>query len=1082
MRRKPKPDSPRREVALVLFTVGLLLAQPKLQAQHWSDGLLPGADWAQAKADFDSTWSDSLPAKGKGFKPFQRWWHFAEKRWAFDAAGQEPFHSNSPWLATQAERAGRQARTTPLPTVWSPATPSGLPLHNGAGRVNRLVIDPNDSSRWIACAPSGGVWQTSDSGDNWSLLGTSDWAGMGVSDVAFHPENPGHVLVATGDADFGSAYGVGLMETTDGGQNWEPTGLGFGLSDANSVSRVHRMAGDPDHILAATTDGIWISTDGGDTFENTLEGLCSDLLPHPGDSSVWHAALRPGEIVRSTDGGASWAPVSGLPNPFGISRFTLATSPVAPNEVWAIAARSSTQGLEGIYLSIDSGASYTEIPDVPNLLGYTVNGMDLGGQGFYDLALAVDPLDPDRVVAGGINLWETRDRGETWNCLGHWFGGDSVPLVHADHHALTFVPGTSDVLSAHDGGVARVTEQGIQDRSDGLDIGQVYRLGFSENRLDRLLTGWQDNGVNQLDRGIHAQVLGADGFHCMIHPEHPDTLYAAEYYGRTFRSPDGGWSWQEWIGGSGEGVHERGDWDTPMQFAPGDPGRAFVAKRRLYHTTDDGATWSQSNALPGDQIEVLALTPAQDSLALVAKGALAFFTEDLQNWNPLPGMPGLPITDAVLHPDSAGVWWFSFGGYDAENRVWKTTDGGSSWSSVGTGLPALPVNTMVMDEATGDLYAGTDAGVYVRATGSGVWDPYKAGLPEVLCSDLGIRKSTGELLLATYGRGLWKAPLRELPDRDGAALHIEGAGDRECGAIPNVRLVLRNAGTDTLVAATVVWAGMDTVDYGFVLPPNRVAELPWPNVLPDALPYGTTLQARLANVVGVTGSVQDGLLTSGPDAVAENDVVEADWRHRALAGPVFIRTLSDCKPLELSWALLDSAGTRMGEGLHFAAEQWTTDTLCLVHGDYTIQLHDLGDNGVAGAECGMTGTIDVMALGGGTIWSVLDANGPGPGFSDGSTGSFLLPVSGFNGCTDPEACNFDPAASTDNGACDYACPNPSCPGDVDGDGVHGATDILVILSQFGCTADCTWDITGDGTVSTHDILALLALYGETCSD
>ena len=338
------------------------------------------------------------------------------------------------------------------------------------------------------------------------------------------------------------------------------------------------------------------------------------------------------------------------------------------------------------------------------------------------------------------------------------------------------------------------------------------------------------------------------------------------------------------------------------------------------------------------------------------------------------------------------------------------------------------------------------------------------------------------MLLATYGRGLWKAPLRNLPARDGAALHIEGAGDRECGALPNVRLVLRNAGTDTLVAATVVWAGMDTVDYGFVLPPNRVAELPWPNVLPDALPYGTTLQARLASVVGVTGSVQDGLMTSGPDAVAENDVAEADWQHRALAGPVFVRTLADCKPLELGWAVLDSAGTAMGEGLHFAPEQWTTDTLCLVHGDYTIQLHDLGDNGVAGTECGMTGTLDVMAMGGGTVWSILDANGPGPGFSDGSTGSFVLPVSGFTGCTDPEACNFDPAASTDDGTCDYACPNPSCPGDVDGDGVHGATDILVILSQFGCTADCTWDITGDGTVSTHDILALLALYGETCSD
>ena len=1082
MRRIPEQDSPLKAVAFVLCTAGSLLLCRPASAQHWSDGLLPGADWAAAKAQFDSTWTDSLPARGKGFMPFMRWWHFARTRWAYDQANPEAFRSDAPWFATAEERAGRNARITPLPEIWSPATPSGLPLHNGAGRVNRVVIDPSDTSRWIACAPSGGLWQSLNSGLDWELLGTEDWAGMGVSDMAFHPSDPDRFLVATGDGDFGSAYGIGLMQTLNAGATWEPTGLVFSLSETHTVSRVHRKAGNPEHILVATTDGVWLSLNDGQDFERTLEGNCSDLLPHPEDSAVWHAALRPGELYRSLDGGESWMPAMGLPGSAGVSRYALATSPAAPEQVWAISARYSTQGLEGVYLSIDSGGTYTELSGVPNLLGYTVEGIDFGGQGFYDLALAVDPMDPDHVVAGGINLWETRDGGADWSCIGHWFGGDSIPAVHADHHAVTFLSGSDDLLSAHDGGVARVGQDGIYDRSRGLEIGQIYRLGFSETRLDRMLTGWQDNGVNHLERGIHAQVLGADGFHCMIDPVHPDTMYAAEYFGRTFRTSDGGWSWEEWTGSGGEGVDERGDWDTPMQFFPGNSERIVVAKRRLYHTDDTGISWSQSDAIPGDQIEVLALTQAQDSLAVVARGTSAFVTGNLQSWSPVTGLPGLPITDIAIHPDSAETRWFAFGGYDGENRIWKTVDSGANWASMGTGLPALPINTLAFDRDGGDLYAGTDAGVYVLPAGNGLWTPYKAGLPEVLCSDLQIRKGTGELLLATYGRGIWKAPLFHLQDKDGAALDILGTRESRCGSIPDVRLAFRNAGADTLVAATVLWAGEDTVQYGFILPPGRMAELPWTGVLPEALPFGATLEARLIDVVGLSGSIQYGTLMPGPDAVAENDVAIAPWEHRAQSGSVFIRTLADCKPLEMAWAVFDGSGTRMGEGQHFPAESWTTDTLCLSHGDHTVVLHDMGNNGVAGPECGMTGTVEFQALDGSTIWSVSGVDGPGTNFPDGSTGTFSLPVTGFTGCTDVGACNFNPAAATDDGNCDYACPNPSCPGDVDGDGVHGATDILVILSEFGCTAGCAWDITGDGSVSTNDILALLALYGESCSD
>ena len=132
---------------------------------------------------------------------------------------------------------------------------------------------------------------------------------------------------------------------------------------------------------------------------------------------MWHAALRPGELMRSTDGGRHWESTPDMPSPFLVSRYTLATSASDLSRIAAIAAKSGTQGLEGVYISSDSGATFQAIPDVPNLLGWTVDGVDFGGQGFYDLALVVDPTDADHLLAGGVNLWESHDGGTEWTCI-----------------------------------------------------------------------------------------------------------------------------------------------------------------------------------------------------------------------------------------------------------------------------------------------------------------------------------------------------------------------------------------------------------------------------------------------------------------------------------------------------------------------------------------------------------------------------------------------------------------------------------------------------------------------------------------
>ena len=193
-------------------------------------------------------------------------------------------------------------------------------------------------------------------------------------------------------------------------------------------------------------------------------------------------------------------------------------------------------------------------------------------------------------------------------------------------------------------------------------------------------------------------------------------------------------------------------------------------------------------------------------------------------------------------------------------------------------------------------------------------------------------------------------------------------------------------------------------------------------------------------------------------------------------------TLADCVPLESAWALVDTAGEVWSRRQHFPIESTILDTLCVAHGCYDILLHDASNNGFAGPQCGMEGEILLLTIEGDTIWDLND-DAAGTGFASGTAGPICLPIPSWEGCTDPLACNFDPAAELDDGTCDGHCTDgPACPTDLDGDGFHGASDILALLSEFGCSVGCTLDITGDGTVSALDILALLALYGEACGD
>ena len=75
-------------------------------------------------------------------------------------------------------------------------------------------------------------------------------------------------------------------------------------------------------------------------------------------------------------------------------------------------------------------------------------------------------------------------------------------------------------------------------------------------------------------------------------------------------------------------------------------------------------------------------------------------------------------------------------------------------------MPNLPVNCIVhQKQANGDIYVGTDVGVYHKDNSMTDWAPYMNGLPNVVVNELEINYNTQKIVAATFGRGIWESDL-----------------------------------------------------------------------------------------------------------------------------------------------------------------------------------------------------------------------------------------------------------------------------------------------------------------------------------
>ncbi len=689
-----------------------------------------------------------------------------------------------------------------------------------SGQILSHAFDPTDARTiWIGSG-GGGLWKTTDGGEHWQPM-TDHIPAMPVSAVVVHPEHGRTILMGTYDEfgiggeladsdDVPQRHGAGVLRSTDGGETWKPT-------TATDQMNCNAMVWDPidtRYVYLASSSGVWRSDDEGATWARVLPGNAKSVVVTPEAPSVVYAGFgvsdeegdeAPG-VYQSTDYGQTWSRVSqGLPADSlykSNSRTKLALSDASPNVLYV--AIRTTEG-DALYQTSDGAENWKKIDT-------TIDGSALS---FY--ATWVSPFDADRVLIGGVRLYQSDDGGASWDTVGVLDQFDDLyyeslnpktgSWIHVDHQDLGFHPeDPNTIYDFSDGGVFVSTDGGATwaVKNKGLMTLQIYGAASSLTDTTLYAVGTQDQGLLIYD-GRAAQPrwrkwVTGDGSGAIFPRKGSGILYGTAVRGNHWlyvvppddqTSPDTNHvlRMQNGVEGSTseELVRSTGLWITPKVRHPHLSQVLFTASKDAVYKLDLGtiaeafatgtegrwdsvAAISTVSQLAVDQVNanvVYAYSNVEDAPSLwrsrdggMTWDSLAYASETA--W------PDQYVSDLEADPDQEGVLYATRDGYG--RQVWRSTDYGTTWEDISRNLPPLPVNTIVItpDSAVGrkQVYVGTDFGVFMAylddLTPRVFWRRVKGGLPHVIVNDMHIHPVDRTLRVGTYGRGFWKAKLPDI--------------------------------------------------------------------------------------------------------------------------------------------------------------------------------------------------------------------------------------------------------------------------------------------------------------------------------
>ena len=694
--------------------------------------------------------------------------HAARQRWI------EAMHRTAPdvdWRAIERANQERElARRQELAhaLLLQPHRWSEVGSRNQAGRVHCAArgASGHADSALYAGTDLGGLWRANADGSGWTPLSDNLYGGVHQLVVApgEHAGDPDLLLVAT---DGGSVH-----VSRDDGTIWEtPAGLpalgwvrGLArLADANGTLLVYgAYQGLP---------RVYASLDHGRTFQlrwTASAGFAGGMwVPRKGAAAATHVYLvQAGRLYVSTNGAQSFS--AGAIVDASADRALLVGSEAGAPTLYAALRAGGTWKL---YRSTNAGASFAFASNISD---------------FYE-SLEASSVDANKVLLGGLEVWRSSNGGTSFTKFNNWgdYYGNPAHKLHADCFGMAIVPLTDSPIDDErwyigtDGGLFASDDLGTSVTNlslSGLGISQYYSTLTSRTRPDLILAGAQDQGYQrgtwqgwsggpstnfaQLISGDYGHLTSSDGTHQLVYCTYPGFVLVQE--GEA--NPNLLYPWVDFPAGSNH------LWLPPVVADPLDPASFFFLGNQLWrYTRVWGPTWNASVhtgfnflAAGGNYLSALSFAPsnAQRCYAVNDAGRLFWSANHGTSWTQsvsnAPGSHYFYGNALAVHPTNALEAVAGGAGYSTSG-VWRTIDGGATWSALGTGLPQTLVYDLAYAEnGSGDVYAATEAGPWRWERISNTWQNLaELGTPlttywSVECVDQGQTMRFG-----TYGRGIW---------------------------------------------------------------------------------------------------------------------------------------------------------------------------------------------------------------------------------------------------------------------------------------------------------------------------------------
>ena len=685
-----------------------------------------------------------------------------------------------------------------------------------SGRISDIVIHPENENIWYVTAGSGGVWKTVNSGTTWTPI-FDNQKSYSIGCITLDPQNPNTIWVGTGENVGGRhvGYGDGIYKSDDGGLSWK----NMGLLNSEHLSKIIIHPKNSKIIWVASQGPLWSkggergiykSNDGGKSWKRTLgddEWIgATDIVIDQNNSDILYAATwqrhrtvagylggGPGSgIHKSVDGGETWKKLTnGLPSS-NMGKIGLTIAPQNTNIIYAAIELDRRTG--GVYKSIDKGGSWKKMNDAV-----------AGGTGpHYYQEIFASPHNFNEIYLADNYMQVSYDGGKTFERM-------NESEKHVDNHAVAFKKSDPNyILIGCDGGLYESFDNTKNWKFiDNLPITQFYKIAVDDSEpFYYVYGGTQDNntqGAPSQTDNIHGirnsdwfVVLGGDGHQPATEPGNPNIIYAQWQQGNLNRHNRK----------TGENINikpqpklgeksERFNWDAPILVSPHNPTTIYFGSQRLWKSKDRGDSWETiSNDLTKNiqriqtsfygkkqkwdnawdvramsnysTITSISESPIKEGLIYIGTDdGLMQVTEDGgANWtkidfNKISGLPNTAfVNDIKADMFEENIVYAVFDNHkfgDYNPYIFKSSNKGKTWKKITNNLPKKTLLwRFVQDHKDKDLmFLGTEFGVYFSNNGGTKWIKINNELPNISVRDIAIQKRENDLILGTFGRGIY---------------------------------------------------------------------------------------------------------------------------------------------------------------------------------------------------------------------------------------------------------------------------------------------------------------------------------------